>query len=153
MNCPQCQSSRIIKDGIVKGKQRYLCKDCQYRHTVQQRWNACPKEVKRLALTMYMEGLGFNSIGRILKVSHVAVMNWIRFYGEQLKALQSSEPMKITEMDEMHTYIGHKKTTDGYGLLLIDAGKDTWTSLWAGATPTRGKSSGIKSKKTVKATS
>ena len=27
---------------------------------------------------MYLEGLGFRSIGRILKVSNVSVLNWIK---------------------------------------------------------------------------
>ena len=34
-------------------------------------------------------------------------------------------------MDEMHSYIGNKKTTVGYGLLLIDMGKDSSISLLA----------------------
>jgi hypothetical protein len=102
-------------------------------------------EIKRLALMMYLEGLGFNSIGRLLKVSHVAVLKWIRSYGQKAQELKKSEPMKITELDEMHTYIGRKKTLNGYGLLLIEAGEDTWTSRWVVATPQREKSSGRKS--------
>ncbi|MFT4967609.1 MAG: transposase, partial [Candidatus Deianiraeaceae bacterium] len=34
--------------------------------------------LKRLALELYLEGLGFRSISRILKVSHVSIYNWIR---------------------------------------------------------------------------
>ena len=32
-------------------------------------------------------------------------------------------PVKTVELDEMHTYVGQKKTTAGYGLLLIDLEK------------------------------
>jgi len=28
MNCPKCKNDHSRKDGIVKGKQRYKCKDC-----------------------------------------------------------------------------------------------------------------------------
>lgn len=34
-NCPKCQSTNIRKAGIVKQKQRYLCKECKYRFTVE----------------------------------------------------------------------------------------------------------------------
>ena len=34
-------------------------------------------------------------------------------------------------MDEIHSYIGNKKTTVGYGLLLTDMGKDSSISLLA----------------------
>ncbi len=69
---------------------------------------------------MYLEGLGFRSIGRILKVSYGSVFKWVKEWGEKAKLLQSSTPIEIVELDEMHTYIMSKKTTVGYGLLLID---------------------------------
>ncbi len=34
INCPKCQNSESRKDGIVREKQRYLCKSCGYRYTV-----------------------------------------------------------------------------------------------------------------------
>ena len=37
----------------------------------------------------------------------------------------------MVEVDEMHAYIGSKKTTAEYGLLLIDMGKDSSISLLA----------------------
>ena len=89
MNCPKCRSEKLVKDGIIKTRQRYLCKDCDYRHTVVCKSTGKSAEIKRMALMMYLEGLGFNSIARILKVSHVAVLKWIRAYGQQLVPLRS----------------------------------------------------------------
>jgi len=119
-NCPKCKSKNFRKDGIVKFKQRYLCKDCQHRFSVEQRGK--PNSIKRDALILYLEGLGFRSIGRYLNVSHVAVFNWIKSFGEKLDELRNSENIEVVELDEMHTYIGSKKTTTGYGLLLIEMG-------------------------------
>jgi hypothetical protein len=48
----------------------------------------------------------------------------------------------MVEVDEMHSYIGSKKTTAGYGLLLIDMGKDSSISLLATGAMKRQKSSG-----------
>ena len=61
MQCPKCNSDDYTNDGIVKSKQRYKCKKCNYRYTVQMKSTAKPKELKRLALILYLEGLGFRS--------------------------------------------------------------------------------------------
>lgn len=74
---------------------------------------------RRLALNLYLEGLGFRSIGRILGFSHVAVYQWVKAYGENLEQIKRPTA-QIVELDELHSYVGHKKTTAGSGLLLID---------------------------------
>jgi hypothetical protein len=86
---------------------------------------------KRKALQLYLEELGFRSIGRVLGVSNVSVLNWIRNYGEKAKDLQTTNSsIKFVELDEMQSYIGNKKTIARFGLLLIDLGKDLSTSLF-----------------------
>ena len=82
-HCPKCKSTERVKNGHIKGRPRYRCKECNYDYTVMQKSTAVPPDKKRLALQMYLEGLGFNSIGRILNVSHVSVLKWIRQYGKQ----------------------------------------------------------------------
>ena len=126
MNCPKCNSENHVKDGIVKGKQRYLCKECKYRYTVKHIGK--PIELKKAALYLYLEGLGFRSIERFLKVSNVSVMNWIKGFGKEIESIRRTDgTIEIVEMDELHTYIGLKKTTFGYGLLLIDLENGTST--------------------------
>ncbi len=131
MQCPKCKSERFTKDGIVKCKQRYKCKTCGFRYTVTRKSTEKPLSLKRHALQLYLEGLGFRSIGRVLNVSNVSILNWIRQFGTQVKSLQSNEPVNVTEIDEMHTYVGTKKTINGYGLLLIDMTRDSSVSLLA----------------------
>jgi len=130
MDCPKCGSSTYSKAGIVQGRQRYLCKGCQYRYTVARRSGTGDEATKRQALELYLEGLGFRSIGRILKFSNVTILNWIRAFGEALPPLRSEEPVQVMELDEMHTYVGSKKTFAGYGLLLIAMGKNSSTAFW-----------------------
>jgi IS1 family transposase len=104
------------------GMQRYKCKDCNYNYTKGR--NSKDRSIKRFALELYLEGLGFRSIGRILKVSHVSIFNWIKQYGQNLDLLQNSHEICVTEIDEMHSYIGSKKTLSGSGLLLIEYAKE-----------------------------
>jgi transposase-like protein len=59
-------------------------------------------------LILYLKGLGFRSIGRYLNVSHVAVFNWIKSFGERLEEFRNPEDIEVIELDEMRTYIGSK---------------------------------------------
>ncbi len=128
MECPKCKSKESVKDGIVKERQRYQCKQCKYRYTVEQRGK--PNSLKKLALQMYLEGMGFRSIERILKVSNVTVLNWIKSFGKQIEEYRRTEgDLEIIEMDELHTFIGEKKTIAGSGFLLIGLGENSSISL------------------------
>lgn len=127
--CPKCSHDVSTKSGIVKGRQRWKCKNCGYHYTVANR--GATKEQKRQALELYLEGLGFRSIGRFLKFSHVAVYNWIREFGEKLDEIKSDTKIKIVEIDEMHSYVAQKKIIAGSGLLLIDMKKNSSTALLA----------------------
>ena len=57
------------------------------------------------------------------KISYGTAFKWIKEWGEKVSLPKSTEPIEIVELDEMHTYIMSKKTTVGYGLLLIDLEK------------------------------
>ena len=132
MNCSKCNSTNSVKSGKIKGRQRYRCKECGFNYTVEIKSTAKPRSVKRQALHLYLEGLGFRSIGRILGVSNVSVLNWIRDFGNKVQDLSSErQAVEMVEVDEMHSYIGSKKTTAGYGLLLIDMAKGSSISLLA----------------------
>ena len=120
MECPKCKKNTSRKDGIVKGRQRHYCKGCGYRYTVEKKSDVKSIEVRRMALEMYLEGLGFRVIGRLLKISYGTVYKWVKEWGEKTSLPRSEAPIEIVELDELHSYVGSKKTTVGYGLLLID---------------------------------
>jgi len=142
LNCPRCQGRNVRKAGFTKGKQRYKCKDCIYYYTVSQKSGSANIVQKRQALELYLEGLGFRSIARFLNFSHVSVYNWIKQYGKNLELLQNKHKVCVTEIDEMHSYVGSKKTQSGSGLLLIDMQKNSSTSLLATDQQKRGESFG-----------
>ena len=119
LNCPRCASADKVKSGTNKGRQRYKCKTCHYFFTVSHKSDTATPDQRRLAVNLYLEGLGFRSIGRILGFSHVAVYQWIKALGEEVAQIKRHAP-QIVEIDELHSYVGHKKTIAGSGLLLID---------------------------------
>ena len=130
MHCPKCQSAKRVKNGVILQRQRYKCKDCGCNYTFDYSHFAAKEKKRRFGLSMYLEGLGFSSIGRLLNVSHVSVQNWIKKYGGELKQIRNPKPVRIMELDELHTYVGSKKTTDGFGLLLIEKAENTLISFW-----------------------
>ncbi|KQK24399.1 insertion element iso-iS1d protein insA [Chryseobacterium aquaticum] len=123
MDCPKCKSNRQVKDGNTNGRQRYQCKNCGYRFSVERRSTEKSDEKKRLALQLYLEGLGFRAIGRVLEINFMTVYYWIKKWGDSVSLPSSESPVEIVELDELHSYVKNKKTTAGSGLLLIDLEK------------------------------
>ena len=119
MKCPKCASLENVKAGFNNNKQRYKCKECECFYT-RSTPKGYSKRTKRKAIQLYLEGLGFRSIARFLKVSHVAVQIWVREAAENLETLVPLYPARaeIVELDEMHHYVGKKNTKSGYGLLV-----------------------------------
>jgi transposase len=133
MKCPKCSGVRYVKAGQALSKQRYQCKGCGCKFT-----RSTPKGAdassKRQALHMYLEGVGMRSIGRLLQISHVAVYKWLRAAGESvyIKHLRGYEEnsVEVMELDELRSYIKSKKTTSGFGLLMIESGRGPCHLKW-----------------------
>jgi transposase-like protein len=121
MDCPRCGSKEHKKDGFANGgKQRSQCKQCRYCYTVAKSSWMKPQETKELALKMYLEGIGFRGIGRVLHVSNTAVLGWIRKFGQAAERTVPETPVQTAELDELYTFVGKKRGTDGFGLALRD---------------------------------
>ena len=120
--CPGCRSGERVKNGRVRGLQRWKCKSCGCNYTKSAK-RGYPPSVKRRALELYLEGVGFRGIGRLLKVSNVTVLYWIRDLGEKVEALRPKASEKpfchMMELDEMWHYVGKKKKNFGSGSLMI----------------------------------
>ena len=119
MQCPECKSNHVHKNGKKKGKQNYICVDCQrqFLDCYQIQRGYCD-ELKRECLKMYVNGMGFRAIARVKGVSHVTVMNWVKQVGELLPNAYEPETIpQVGELDELETFIGSKKTNVGSGLL------------------------------------
>jgi transposase-like protein len=126
IKCSKCLSDKIVKSGFMNNKQRYRCKNCHYHFTLNDR-RKISLEKKRLAIHLYLEGLGFRSIERVLKISNVIVMKWVNNISDTIKnihLLSADDNSKTTitavELDEMWHYVGKKNGDYGSGLLSIE---------------------------------
>ena len=72
---------------------------------------------------------GKTSIERILKVSNVLILNWIKNIGKNIERIinnndiekkKNKKNINILEMDELYSYVKKNKIKLKYGLLLIE---------------------------------
>ncbi|WP_418936123.1 IS1 family transposase [Moraxella bovis] len=110
-SCPKCKHKHFVKAGFNNGRQRYKCKGCNHYFSVHKPTHHKSEATKQMAINMYLEGLGFRSIGRILGISYGTVYQWVKKLGEQHQIKQdSNQAIDIVELDEIHSYTKHKKT-------------------------------------------
>lgn len=98
ITCPKCGAVDCIKDGYASGRQRYKCKKCYYRHTIEQK--GFSNKVKRRALILYLHGLDYRSISLILQCSHVSVYNWIKPFHPEIKSLRSKTGIQTLKLSD-----------------------------------------------------
>ena len=125
MNCPKCYSEENVKNGRVLGKQRYKCKECGCNYS-QSKKRGYSLDKKLMALQLYLEGNGFRGSGRILGVSNVTILNWIRDFGKSVKEYvlknmpNDIREIEVVEMDEMWHFTVKKNENSGSGSPSID---------------------------------
>jgi transposase-like protein len=121
MQCPECHSTYVNKNGHKKGKQNYICVDCD-RQFIDgyQPHKGYSGEVKREGIKMYVNGLGFRAIERIKGVHHTSIINWVKQVGELLPDAYEPETIpEVGQLDELETFVGQKKRKFGERQRLI----------------------------------
>src|SRR4028119_7919 len=110
MQCPECKSTHINKNGHKKGKQNYICIKCKRQFIdCYQPHKGYPEEVKRECLKMYVNGMGFRAIERIKGVHHTSIINWVKQVGELLPDAYEPDTIPLVgELDELETFVGKK---------------------------------------------
>ena len=98
MDCTRCGISKFIKAGFVGNRQRFRCKESNYLYTVSEKSTAKPMALKRFALHLYLEGMGFRSIGRVQGISNISVLKWIWAFGKQAESIRTEQNIDVVEL-------------------------------------------------------
>ena len=111
--CPKCQATeRQVKNGKHKsGSQRWKCQQCGRKYTPRPKRHGYEPSVRDRAIKLYVDGGNYRRIARQIGVSYQSVINWCTAYSARLPPM-APQPEQVTtiEMDELFTYVGHKKT-------------------------------------------
>ena len=103
--CKRCGATDYCRNGTVRGMARFLCKACKCNFTMTPPRGKSPA-IKALAVLLYgMGNMSFGSIGRILGVSDVSVLKWVRATASRLPEPVVPAETKIVMIDEMHHFV------------------------------------------------
>lgn len=129
--CPRCDSPEAVKSGIVNDRQRYRCKKCGYYFTVNKLGKHIDSYYVTKALQLYIEGISYREIERILGVSHVSVMNWVRKYKIKAPEQTAYHPTyKILNNGELVEYIKNGGNLKGAGMMITELGDKYMMIKW-----------------------
>ena len=117
MQCPDCGSTKVSKNGKQKGKQNHICKACRRQFIDHYAPPAGYSDaLKQECLKMYVNGMGFRGIERVKGVHHTTIITWVRQVGERLPDADEPEEIpEVGELDELETFVGSEKTKSGSG--------------------------------------
>ncbi len=101
LRCKRCGSERQVKNGLMRGQQRYLCKDCGLNVTNTPP-RGKPLALKAAAVLLYVSGLSMNRTAKLLGVSTPTIQAWLEQFAQAYA--QKPEPegrAVVIELDEM----------------------------------------------------
>lgn len=134
--CKNCKSMNTTKNGKIRNKQRYKCKECGYNFVIGHAYYAPQKKaLKALVALLYTLGKGSHRmLGKIFGVSNGTIRNWITEAADGLPEIKVSEEITEMEFDEMWHYIGKKNESCG-SLKQLNAVQVEWLrGCWANVT-------------------
>ena len=115
----------------IAGRQRYKCRQCGYHFTVAKVGREVDSYYVIKALQLYIEGVSYREIERLLGVSHVSVMNWVKKYG--LKAPRQTDyhpTYKILNQKELAEFFQKPENLKSAGLVVTELGDKFMMIRW-----------------------
>jgi transposase-like protein len=135
LRCKGCGSEEQVKNGFMRGKQRYLCKGCGLNFTDTPP-RGMPLRMKVEAVLLYLSGVSMNRTARLLGVSTPTVQAWIERFAEVYARKPEPEGRAVVvELDEMWHYLKKRPTSSGSGRLGIVLRDGSSTGSWGVVTP------------------
>lgn len=129
--CPKCQNQELIKSGVIKERQRFRCKQCGYSFTVLKEGKTIDPYYVIKALQLYIEGVTFREIERILGVSHVSVMNWVKKYNIKAPENTAYRPTyKVLNHKELIEFFSEKDSLKSAGCMITELGDKFMVIKW-----------------------
>ena len=127
LRCKRCGSEEHVKNGLMRGQQRYLCKGCGLNFTDTPP-RGKPLALKAAAVLLYVSGLSMNRTAQLLGVSAPTIQAWL----EQFAAAYAQKPEPegravVIELDEMWHYLKKSLNRSGSGRLGIVLQGNWWT--------------------------
>lgn len=132
LRCKRCGSVDYTRSGLARGHQRYRCRACGCHFTDTPR-RGKPAAMKAVAVLLYgMGGMSFSMIGRVLGVSDVAVLKWVRAEAASLPEPEVGSSVVTVEVDEMWHFLKKGLPSSGSGAPMTWISGEPWPGCWVG---------------------
>ena len=119
LRCKGCGGEEHVKNGFMRGKQRYRCKACGLNFTDTPP-RGMPLRVKVEAVLLYLSGVSMNRTAKLLGVSTPTVQAWIeRFAQVYARKPEPGGRAVVVALDEMWHYLKKSPASSGSGRLGI----------------------------------
>lgn len=129
--CPKCDSTEATKSGVINERQRFRCRQCGYHYTVAKVGREVDSYYVTKALQLYIEGVSYREIERLLGVSHVSVMNWVKKYGVKAPRQAGYHPTyKILNHKELAEFFQVPGNLKGAGMVVTELGDKFMVIRW-----------------------
>jgi insertion element IS1 protein InsB len=110
INCPHCQSSKVVKNGKKKnGSQNLLCRYCGKQFLAGYQNKGADPAVKQLVLRLLERNNGVRDIENVLQVSRRCVLNILLQKGGSLIITPKLRHYRSVQIDEVWSYVGQRK--------------------------------------------
>ncbi|MBC8153241.1 MAG: IS1 family transposase [Bacteroidetes bacterium] len=131
LKCPKCDATDAVRNGIVSQRQRFRCKKCHYNFTVDKVGKGIGTYYVIKALQLYIEGVSLREIERLLGVSHVSVMNWVKKYQIKMPEKNTYHPTyKILNHKELVEFYSDRQNISGAGMIVTELGDKFMLIKW-----------------------
>lgn len=129
--CPKCDCTETVRNGIINQRQRFRCKSCNYNFTVDKVGKGISTYYVIKALQLYIEGVSFREIERLLGVSHVSVMNWVKKYQIKVPEKNIYHPTyKILNHKELAEFFANRENVTSAGMIVTELGDKFMLIKW-----------------------
>ena len=110
----RCGSEEWVKNGLMRGEQRYRCEGCGLNFTDTPP-RGMPLAMKVTAVLLYLSGLSMNRTAKLPGVSTPGVTTWIEQFAETYAQKPEPEGRAVAvELDEMWHFL--KEAEQALGL-------------------------------------
>ncbi|HAI84435.1 MAG TPA: hypothetical protein DCL43_12280 [Chitinophagaceae bacterium] len=129
--CPKCKHNENVKAGVLDGRQRYKCKHCSYHFTTEKEGKQIDPYYVVKALQLYIEGVSYREIERILGVSHVSVMNWVKKHRIKAPDQYAYRPTyKVMNISELAVFMSNPANLKNSGMMISELGDKYMLIKW-----------------------
>ena len=114
IKCKKCGAGSCMKNGMVRGKQRFKCKSCRVNFVIGDEREKVTPDGKALAALLYGDDkTSYEFIAKLFNVSRVAVMKWISKTGPRQSIHSNRTQVEQMQTDQVCQFINKENEKIG----------------------------------------